>query len=201
MRKTLTILTLLIVAAGSASAAELELTPFIGYRFGGDVPRESSEIFEVDVEVDEAAVYGMALDIKVGPGLLIELFASRQETEFVDDTGLFQPEDVLLDVDVTYYHVGVGWGWRINDVEPFVLGSLGIAKISPDAFGLHDEDEFSMSFGGGVKVWINNHVGFRFEGRGYWTDLGSSEDEWEFWDGYDDDLYQGEVKVGLVISF
>jgi hypothetical protein len=201
MRKTLLILTVLIMAAGSASAAELELTPFVGYRFGGDVPQESSEIFEVDVEVDEDAVYGMALDVRVGPGLLIELFTSRQETEFVDDTGLFQPEDVLLDVDVTYYHVGVGWGWRISDFEPFVLGSLGIAKVSPDEFGLHDEDEFSMSFGGGVKVWINNHVGFRFEGRGYWTDLGSAEDEWQFWDEYDDDLYQAEVKAGLIISF
>ena len=153
MRKILLVLALLTIAGGSVSAAELELTPFVGYRFGGDVPRESSEIFEVDVEVDEAAVYGMALDIKVGPGVLIELFVSRQETDFIDDAGLFQPDEIVLDVDVSYYHVGVGYGWRINDFEPFVLGSLGITKISPDAFGLHDEDEFSMSFGGGVKIW------------------------------------------------
>jgi opacity protein-like surface antigen len=199
MRKILILLTVLVAAAG-AQAAELELTPFIGYRFGGDVPAESSDLFDVDVEVDEDAALGLALDIRVVHGLMIELFASRQDTQFVDDAGLFVPGEDLLDVEITYYHVGVGWGWKIDDLEPFVLGSLGIANVSPDSFGLRDEDEFSMSFGGGLKVWLNDHVGFRFEARGFWTDLSSAED-WEFWDEYDDDLYQGEVKVGLAISF
>jgi hypothetical protein len=201
MRKTMLLLTLLAVTAGSAHAAELELTPFISYRFGGEVPAESSDVFPVDAEVDEDAAYGLSMNLKVKPGLLIELFASRQDTEFIDDSGLFAPEDNLFDVAITYYHVGVGWSWKIHDYEPFVLGSLGLTNIKPDSFGLHDEDEFSMSFGGGLKIWLNNHVGFRFEGRGFWTDLGSSEEDWEFWEEYDDDLYQGEVKVGLVISF
>ena len=93
------------------------------------------------------------------------------------------------------------WAVGILTERAFGTDELVLEDAITALAGLHDEDEFSMSFGGGVKVWINNHVGFRFEGRGYWTDLGSAEDEWQFWDEYDDDLYQAEVKVGLVISF
>jgi opacity protein-like surface antigen len=201
MRKTLLVLTVLAMTAGGAHAADLELTPFIAYRFGGEVPAESNDLFEVDAKIDEDAAFGIAMDIKVAHGLLIGLFASRQETNFVDDSGLFLPEEDLLGVEITYYQIGVGWSRRIADYEPFVLGSLGITNIKPDAFGLHDEDEFSLSFGGGVKIWFNNHVGARFEARGFWTDLGSAESEWEFWDEYQHDLYQGEVNVGLVLAF
>lgn len=200
MRRALVLLTVVLATPGAVQATEVEITPFAGYRFGGEIKANNSDFFDVDVEVDEDAAFGFALDLKINKGLTVELMASRQDSEFVTDTGLFNPQDPVLDVEVTYYHVGVGWAWKREEYEPFLIGSIGITDLSPNEVTLRDEQEFSASIGGGVKIWVNPHLGFRFEGRGFWTDTDDRDDEWEFWN-YDDDLYQGEVKVGLIIAF
>ena len=200
MRNKLLFLALVMVTAGAVQAADVELTPFAGYRFGGEIKAENSNFFLEDVEVDDDAAFGFALDLKIHKGLTIELMASRQDSAFVSDTGLFDPQATVFDVEVTYYHVGVGWAWKKEGFEPFVLGSIGITDLSPDEVTLRDEEEFSASIGGGVKIWANPHLGFRFEGRGFWTDTDDRDDEWEFWE-YNDDMYQVEVRVGLIIAF
>jgi hypothetical protein len=199
-------LALLLPALMLAQDTGIEVTPTFGFRWGGEINAASTDLFDEDVKVDESMAYGLLVDFPVTRGLQIELLAERQSTNFGSGE-LFDPDELNLDVDITYYHIGVLYQWRSNQIYPYVAGGVGIAEISPDQSGVSTEDRFSGSLGGGFKVPLSDHVGFRFEGRGFWTDTGGWDCEWNDdhhhhgdWD-CQTDLLQGEVKVGLVLSF
>lgn len=196
------------VAVGAVlplQAGSVEIAPHIGYRFGGELDDDENALFDVDVEIDESATVGATIGIPVWDELRIELLVSHQDTEFTEDDDLFSSPADLLDVELTYYHVGVSWTFDLRSVRPYVGGGLGITNIDPE--GSSDDDEFSLNFGGGIKAMFAEHVGFRFDVRGFFTNVDDDHDCcWDDdyddydWDG-DDDLWQGEVSAGLVISF
>ncbi|MEM7482237.1 MAG: outer membrane beta-barrel protein [Acidobacteriota bacterium] len=200
-------LLLAVLAAPTALAQSFEITPFAGYRFGGEFDRFDNDFFGIgrDVEVDEGASYGVMVDFAVNPAVAVELLASRQQTELRLEGGIFEPDARLFDLDVDYYHVGGRYQWTPGQVQPFVVVSAGVTQLSPDNGG-SDETYFSASFGGGAKIAFSDHVGLRFEGR-LFTTVVDEEDEVfcdrRFCYEYDDGeyLYQGEGIVGLVFTF
>jgi Outer membrane protein beta-barrel domain len=210
MRRAFFLLLFLLPAAaafaqppGYLPVGRFEITPFAGYRLEGEF--DASDAFgDVEVEVDEGAVFGLIFDIPLDPNWQIELLANRQETSFVDDEGLFDPASDLGDVTLTYFHAGILFQWGEGQVIPFVTGSLGLAHIQPEFDDLDADDRFSTSFGGGVKLFFADNVGLRLEGRWYWTDLGDDFDDDDFHHHHDDEgdgLFQIEGSVGLVIAF
>ena len=54
-----------------------------------------------------------------------------------------------------------------------------------------------------MKIWANRHFGFRFELRGYWANTDEDENDCAVCPGddLDDDLFQGQARVGLIVSF
>lgn len=200
----------LIALPIGAAAQSLELTPMVGYRWGGTLTAESNDLFDHDMDVDSSATYALLLDVPLGRHHQIELFVDHQSTEF-DSGQLFAPPSPdRIDTDITYYHVGYLFQWTPGDLRPYVTASLGLATIDPDVPGIGSEERFSWSLGGGLKVLASEHVGFRFDARVFGADTGSygwNDDDhhchWDDDDCYDwsDDLYQAEVKVGVVIAF
>jgi hypothetical protein len=55
-----------------------------------------------------------------------------------------------------------------------VAGSLGATRMVPQQYGLDSETNFSLSLGGGVKIYLTEHVGFRLEGKSFGTLVNSS---------------------------
>jgi hypothetical protein len=141
----------------AAHALDFEITPFVGYRFGGQ--------FEDPVTTDSAdlepgASFGLAFDVTYAPGQAIQVFYSRQSSEVTDI-------DPSIDVDVEYLQIGgVGTFPSAYEFEPYLLGSIGAASFSPSGGG-DDETVFALSLGGGLKYYFNDRFGLRFEGRGY----------------------------------
>lgn len=143
----------------AAQALDFEITPFAGYRFGGQFEDPTTAN---SVDVKAAASFGLAVDVGYAPGQAIQLFYSRQGTE-VDDIA------PGIDVDVEYLHIGgVGTFPSDSELQPYLVGSIGAARFSPSG-DLDDETQFSASLGGGVKYFFNERFGLRFEGRGYLT--------------------------------
>jgi opacity protein-like surface antigen len=202
-------LLLMPAAATAQGGAHLEITPMAGLRTGGELESSVSDLFDTDVEIDDSETYGVAIDIPLSRGFQVELLANRQESVFRANGGLFEGDDRLADVSVENYQAGILWQWGGGQVNPFVVATLGVAKIDPDVAGAKSENRFASSFGGGVKVFFSQNVGLRFEGRGYWADLGgdSFDDRCDrhgdycYDYNYDQDLYQLEGSVGLIISF
>lgn len=203
MRKLLVSLFLLAMSGlAVADHPKVEITPFLAYRAGGEIEANDNALFNEDVDVDESDAFGVVVGIPISPSLQIELLYSKQETELIDNDDLFGPAVGLVDVDVTYYHVGVMWQWNLKHATPFVTGSLGLGRVDPSGAGIGD-DRFSGSIGGGVKLMVTPHVGFRFEGRSFWTNTDNDDEFFNDFDDYDgfNDLVQAEFKVGLVLSF
>lgn len=182
--------------------AGFEITPFVGYRFEGNVTigDEFESIFEEGVDIDEGESFGVILDIPLTSGLQLEFLGSRQSTVAIRNGGIFNPTFEIGDIDVTYAHVGVAYNWRFGQVTPFIAAGVGATILDPDAPGSDDDTRASASLGGGVKIHLAEHFGLRLEGRGYWTDTedGDRDDRCCRDEG---GLFQGEALAGLVFSW
>ena len=185
------------------SADAFELTPFVGYRWGGTIFADQAFVFGEDVEVAPSASFGLSFGIPLGDsGMKLELMANRQSSELETESGLFEPENRVADIDVTYLHAGLQIPFaRSRNVVPYAIVSAGIANLDPDLTGVTSESKFSASAGVGVKVPMSRNLSIRVEGRGYYVTL-EDEDDCRICDySYNQDFYQGEVNFGLVLSF
>lgn len=193
-----------------AQAGSVELTPMVGYRWGGQISKEDNPTLGYDADLKDSSSLGLVLDIPVSYHVQIELSADHQSTGLREDR-LFSPADHSFDIDVNYYHISVVGQWPQRHVTPYVVGGIGVADLRPDRAGLSDSRRFSSTLGGGIKVPLAEHVAFRLEARGYWSD--TSDQKWEWDDEHCDDdhghcrwdrntdLVQGQVKVGISFWF
>lgn len=149
----------------------MELTPFAGFRFGGNFEDNTTGL---DLDVDEGESFGVILDVRTTHETEYELFYSVQQTELQGE-GLFAGKP-LFDLDIHYLHVGGTYLFPGRRGRPFVSGGLGLTYFSPDRPGMDSEVYFSLSLGGGMKIPVSKRVGLRFEGRGFLTVLPDNTD-------------------------
>ena len=191
-----------VPATASANVYRFELTPFVGYRFGGTLSGSDTDLFVGDLETNDSGAFGVAFDIPLSSEFQLELLASNQQTDLRVDEGLFGSTFEVADIDVAYYHIGFLWQGGSGQVSPFFVASAGVTALNPDVPGASTENRFSVSVGGGVKIFFNSHIGMRFEGRGFWTAIDDEEDRYYHYDyTYDNDFYQGQALAGLIFSW
>ncbi len=210
----------LVFAAGLSTAAlaqvregTVEISPFAGYLFGGEFSRGSTDLFDFRVEADDDATYGIRLGFNLTDNFEMEFQASRTESAFVsdDDDDLFGGDgDSFGDLTIDYY-MGYGtFNFGHGRAVPYITVGAGVANLDPDVTGSNAQSDtrFTGSLGAGVKVFVNPHFGFRFDGRGYATSLGDDNDDHfgcddDFFDDCDNNdwLTNGEISGGLIFAF
>ncbi len=187
-----------------SSNSMFDLTPFGGYRYGGTLYADQSNLFGRDVAVSGAGNAGLSFGIPLGgTGMKLELMVDRQNTHFTDDDNLFSPGANLGSFEITYFHGGLLVPFaQTRSVTPYAIVSAGVANLKPDVRGVSADNRFSASAGIGVKVPISRNLSFRIEERGYFTSLGNDRrcSRCSYYD-YNHDLYQGETNVGIGVSF
>ncbi len=107
-------------------AQKLEVTPFYGYMFAGKVVG-----YQGDLNVRDAGMYGLMIDINVKKGMQVELYYGRTDTraDFVEYRG---PTVKLTDVSVNYFQLGfLRTVQKVNNIEMYGIGSLGATLFSP----------------------------------------------------------------------
>jgi hypothetical protein len=202
MRKALILVGLLLIpAAALAQSHRFELTPYAGWRFDGEFNVDGDFLEERDIRLDEGGSFGVIFDVPLNPNWQLEFIANRQNSEFIVDAGLFTPEVSLGDVTVDIVTAGILYQWGPGQVQGFFSGGLGIARIEPDREALEAESRFAGNIGGGVKVFLAENVGLRFEGRGYWVDLETGFEDRNDRFRSDEGLFQGEASIGLILSW
>lgn len=187
------------------SQSAFELTPFVGYRWGGTIFDSETFLFDDDVDVASSANFGLSLGIPLGDtGMKLELMADRQSSQLETAGGLFEPDNEVADIDVTYLHAGLQFPFaRSRNATPYAIVSAGLANVDPQINGVSAENRFSASAGVGVKVPMSRALSLKVEGRGFFTALeNDGNDSCSFCDNFSDrNFYQGEVNVGLTFSF
>lgn len=149
----------------AAHAVDVEVAPAVGFRLGGQFHDQTND---KDVDVKESIAYGVAIDVEYSPDQMIELYYSRQPTEIQD-------ANPSIDLDVEYLHIGGVAEFPQDNYTPYAVGTIGATRFSPSG-GLDDETRFSLSLGGGVKWFFNEHFALKFEGRAYVTIFDSDTD-------------------------
>ena len=201
-------------AAGPALASpppgeRFEVTPYYGYRFGG-------EFGDVDfagissLEIQDSSAYGLILSFNVNPNGQVEIQYSQQRTELQGKGSFFLSSgEKLFDLNVETWQVGGNYtgGTPGDAVRGFIGFSLGLTNFEPDASGFDGDSQFAFSFYAGAKVALAKHFGLRFQGQ--WIATYISSDDEVFCDPFGfcyvvseaDYLNQVELSAGLTFKF
>jgi hypothetical protein len=141
-----------------ARAQSVEVSPFYGYRFGGD-------FFELvtrhPVDVDGAPAFGVALDVPLRKGLQLEVFFTHQEADIASGAASFGRVAVER-AAVDHWLGGALQEFGGPRIRPFATGMLGLTR-----YGVEGDNEvrFTVNGGGGVKLLATPHIGVRLDGR------------------------------------
>ncbi len=193
-------LLILLICVPMGNAQVVEISPFIGYQFGGNFSAAySNEDFQ-DIDIDESENYGLILGFNVAEGSQIELIYNRQDTTV--DLNRFLNRKV--DLTIEYFHFGGNYGMDFGGVHPYVAASMGIAVFNPEFSS--SETRFSWSLGGGTRLKVTDFFGFRVDARWFGTRVDSNQEAWcgDYYCVYYYDntyLYQFNVTGGIYFAF
>ncbi|MCU0224851.1 MAG: hypothetical protein MUF27_12465 [Acidobacteria bacterium] len=212
----LVVFTLLALGAAEAALPALaggwELTPILGYRYGGSA-RETESGTEANIQ--GSVVYGLILNLKAREDGQFEFLYTHQGTELDLKDGYvpFYEEPVQIDPGLAIDTLQFGGLLFLSPnprSRPYIVMTLGASLISPEDPDLDGGTYFSGSFGGGWKLYPSKNVGVRLELRGYGTFASDSSEiacsggggggvcfvgasGWAIW--------QIEASVGLILRF
>jgi hypothetical protein len=163
-RRSTSAITVLAFVIGQATlgAQSVEVTPFGGYRFGGD-------FFELitgqPVDLDGAPALGVAVDVPLANGFQIEGLFSHEHAH-VTTTPRRVGDMTLWQMTVDHWQAGGLQEFGAGRARPFMTGMLGLTRYAAET---DSEIRFTLSAGGGVKLFPRRRVGLRLDGRVFST--------------------------------
>ena len=158
--------------AEADSANALEMTPFVGYRMGGQIDAEDAAI---DIRLDDAASVGLLLNGHYRDNTQWELHYSRQATSarVTDSTS---GDEGAVDFDTHMLQLGGTYLFEGETVVPYLAFTLGGTHVRTRGADSEDDTFFSGSIGLGLRIWPESRVGLRVEARAYGTLVDSKSD-------------------------
>jgi len=198
----------------------VEISPFVGYLFGGTFVQGTNALFNYDVDVQDHMTYGGRIGYNFSSKFEAEAQFSRTETAFLTTSGnvLFGPGgqkvgDLTIDYLIAYSTFNFGHGRAV----PYVTLGFGAARLAPNcvplvvcqnpsvkapSLSLSADYRFTASLGGGLKFFVNRNFGFRIDGRYYATSLPDNRINSCNCNGDRHDwLSNGDVNGGLILAF
>jgi hypothetical protein len=196
----LAIAALISMAAATPAAAQNAVTLYGGYRGGGSFEQSSSPNTSVDLQ--SSAAFSASLDWGLDAARQVQVFASYQST----DIAAYGNAAPAVPLTVSYLHLG-GTNFFEGAIGrgAYLVGGLGVTRMSPGLAGLSDEYRPSMNLGLGYQLPLAPSFALRFELRGYLTLVNSNANL--FCSGgcvitlRGDALTQAEAMVGLSFGF
>jgi hypothetical protein len=154
----------LLCSPGTSHAQAVEVTPFVGYRFGGDF---FERITGQSVDLDDTRTVGAVVNVKFNDdGLFAEALFTHQEARLTFPGGLFAPPTGWR-ITVDHWQGGGLQEFGTNQrARPFLTGLLGLTRYAAEG---DNEVRFTVSAGGGVKLMPRPRVGVRLDGRVFAT--------------------------------
>lgn len=208
-------LALAALAAPAALAQDrsgtVEITPFGGVYIGGTFEAGTTGAYRYDVEVSSPATWGIRLGYNANRWFGLEFGFAWAEAEMNrTGGGIFGPAAKVGDIDVKNFELNAILNMGKGRVIPyFVLGG-GAQVLDPTIPGVDasTDTRFAATFGFGLKVFVNPHFGFRFDGRLRSAYLGTEDgcdyDDcyyYDYWYGETQWYTSGEVTGGLTFAF
>jgi hypothetical protein len=152
-----------MAAAGSEAvrAQTAEVTPFVGYRFGGSF---FERVTGQEVDLDGTSTVGVVVDVPLYADLQIEALFTHQEGRVVVPVAGGQA--TVFPITVDHWMGGGRREFGVGRARPFLTGLLGLTRYGSPG---DNEVRFTVAAGGGAKLMPTPHLGLRVDGRVFTT--------------------------------
>ncbi|MEJ2109436.1 MAG: outer membrane beta-barrel protein [Acidobacteriota bacterium] len=219
-RRLFTVLILCMILGSTGVFAQenkFEIYGLLGYTFseGVDIQPEEEDDLGIDrLSPNSAFSYGLGMDFLITENFGVGFNFAQEKSKLRARVEGFQGLDIT-DMDVNNFHGILSYTFGDEDASfrPFVFGGLGATSYSPDSFEeRHPQgfSRFSTTWGGGVKYFTTDHLGFR--GGVRWTPTHINSDPagiwcdpwwpWYCWQVSTANYsHQFEMSVGVVTRF
>lgn len=161
---------LVVAEARAEDRPRAELTPYIGYRMGGQFDVDNPEpAADESVDLQDDGDWGVDLGIYRDRSSFYEILYSHSSA------GLDSSDPSLKGVDVTIEYLQIGGTLLFQEHEHYVpYLSLTVGGTKFDAGGGYgSETKLSGSLGGGVRFPFGEHFAATLGARGYLTAVSS----------------------------
>ena len=191
---------------------KVEITPTVGYRFGGTTSTTHSAFIE-SVQVPPALSFGLTLEYALSRNANLELIWSHQDSELKLNYRQTPPAgytEKLTHLNVDTFQIGGLWMFGVGGdrIRPYLDFLLGVSILTP-APQLSTLTRFSGSVGGGAKYTLSDSLSVRLGLRFMPVYINSTSTGYGYcdpWYGcytyYDSNyFYQFDVHTGLTFRF
>jgi hypothetical protein len=141
----------------------IEVTPFVGLRFGGTFEIQPDQAAQTQATLKDASSYGVSAGVRFDDFSLVEFRWTRSVSALRFDPP-FQPlGESLGDVTLNQYHADFTREFVIPEVKglrSFLMGSVGATHIAAANDGF---TRFSFGFGAGLKQFVGSRFAIRSE--------------------------------------
>jgi hypothetical protein len=155
-----------------AQIPKLEITPYLGYRFGGGLKAGAVNQPTLpgleDLNYTDGLNLGLSIAWRIKNGFLLEVFGERMDTRLELDKGSDQSDFPVFDLYMYYVHLGINY--EVNDayeqkLRPIAGVSLGAQIQNPSGSERSAEARVSVGILLGVKYFPGDTWGVRVHGR------------------------------------
>jgi outer membrane protein W len=223
-RKCLVLVFVLACGASCALAQDsflqkFEVTPFVGSKFGGkiNVSENTSNPNVENILIKSSIDYGAIVDYNIWSSFAIEFLWNRQPTslsaeELNPNTGIPSGTQFLTDTTLDTYTFGAAYTFRSDSkIRPFIAGGVGWTNFTnvdnPNGLYLGFYNRLAYNIGGGIKYYMTDHFGLRFDLRYMPTrTTPSSGEECSVYYGcyevaQNNHANQGGANLGVIVRF
>lgn len=172
----------LLAAVSTNAQGRFEVTPFVGYETSGSYPLNvlsstSGPLALVDrLRVNDALSYGSFLGYNLSENFQLEFMWDRNNTSYSAHDITTQEYYKAYDSDIDQFQFGGLYTFRGSEhrLRPYFAASLGFTHDSngsvttpgsPTVGTTPNRTAFAYSIGGGLKYYLNRHVGLRGDVR------------------------------------
>lgn len=150
-------------ATKSGNSLRIEITPQAGYFLGGSV-----KFYEGKLKIQNQASFGVTVGMELSKGVMLE-FNYTGMSSTADWRPNFNYENQYpsrsFGMNVNYFTLG---GVREIPISEQLVGfgkmGIGAAYFNSTANDVSDLWRFAVSLGGGLKVYLSDRIGLRFQG-------------------------------------
>jgi len=151
----------LLLVFSNSIYSQVEITPTFGYSVNGKV-----ETLDGYLNVQGDITYGAILDIELADYTFLELSYNRSTPTVIEEGFISGNEKDRFETGIEHYQIGALREFEIanEQVLPFAKFAIGASRyFSRESAFNYDQWFFSMSFGGGVKIFFNDNIGLRLQ--------------------------------------
>lgn len=176
----------LLLSSAAFGQGRFEFTPMVGISTAGSVDLDLNDLDRRSFSVGSGFTWGGTLGYFLSRYVQFEIEYARQNSSLSRNFDLDPdiPQSIGLGVDQILGNLVFQTSLAGGGVAPFFLVGAGAAIFTPDNSELQLDDElgsstrFQWGIGGGVKLYVTDRIGFRFQGRYRPTNAGSQLEIW-----------------------